>query len=35
MDISLGSDNDARASAKYISVVSENNEGTLYVSERE
>jgi hypothetical protein len=35
MDISLGSDLDARATAKYISVVSEGNEGILYVSERE
>lgn len=35
MDISLGSDNDARLSAKHISVISEFNEGTLYISERE
>jgi hypothetical protein len=35
MDISLGSELDARATAKYISVVSEDNEGILYVSERE
>jgi hypothetical protein len=35
MDISLGSENDARQTSKYISVVSEGNEGILYVSERE
>lgn len=35
MDISLGSETDPRNNAKYISVVSEANEGILYVSERE
>jgi hypothetical protein len=35
MDISLGSENDSRNNYKYISVVSADNEGTLYVSERE
>jgi hypothetical protein len=35
MDISLGSDNDSRLSYKYLSVISEFNEGTLYISERE
>lgn len=35
MDISLGSETDARQNAKYISVISEGNEGILYVSERE
>lgn len=35
MDISLGAETDPRNNAKYISVVSESNEGTLYLSERE
>lgn len=35
MDVSLGSELDSRHNYKYISVVSEANEGILYISERE
>jgi hypothetical protein len=35
MDVSLGAETDPRNNYKYISVVSADNEGTLYVSERE
>lgn len=35
MDISLGAETDPRLNAKYVSAISENNEGILYISERE
>ena len=35
IDISLGSDNDARNSKKYISAISADTQGLLYISERE
>lgn len=35
LDISLGSDNDARLNYKYLSVIGDSASGVLHVSERE